>query len=273
MPWFKHYNNAKSSLRLQQLLNEGGVLAYGQYWLLLELLCQKFDGVNHLIKCNSKEIAVQLNIKPSRTIVVLELLSSCSLVQFNLTGVVFEIDAPILSELKAKDFKRKRQERVGEAEKPPKEIRYKNKEIRYNIKEENQENISSSFVSLENNTPPNFSHISDLFNKTLAGKHSIKHAPLFCSNEILESFHVMCGFEDFRTIEKWENYFNLVKDSEFLTGRSKTNFVVTLDWLIKPDNAFKVFSGKYSNNNSDGMTAEYKRKLDEWAAQDDEVSA
>lgn len=39
---------------------------------------------------------------------------------------------------------------------------------------------------------------------------------------------------------------NLVSQSPFLLGR-KTDFVITFDWFIKPNNFIKVYEGNYSN--------------------------
>lgn len=48
--------------------------------------------------------------------------------------------------------------------------------------------------------------------------------------------------EKFQSVEFWEKYFTVVKQSEFLMG-SKT---LAFDWLIKPANFKKVAEGNYS---------------------------
>ena len=49
----------------------------------------------------------------------------------------------------------------------------------------------------------------------------------------------------------WQSYFNLVKSSDFLTGkvnsRDRPPFLADLEWLLKPSNMAKVLEGKYDN--------------------------
>ena len=56
MHYFKHYHNASTSLKLQRLIHEGGVAAYGYYFLMLELLCEKFDGETIRIELFEREL-------------------------------------------------------------------------------------------------------------------------------------------------------------------------------------------------------------------------
>ena len=39
-----------------------------------------------------------------------------------------------------------------------------------------------------------------------------------------------------------------IKESSFLRGQSKTSFIITLDWLVKPNNFSKVLDGNYKDN-------------------------
>ena len=39
-----------------------------------------------------------------------------------------------------------------------------------------------------------------------------------------------------------------IKESSFLRGQSKTPFIITLDWLVKPNNFSKVLDGNYKDN-------------------------
>lgn len=53
-----------------------------------------------------------------------------------------------------------------------------------------------------------------------------------------------------QSIEWWERLFAYASQSKFLTGQSQSRdgrdpFVVTLDWLIKPENLAKLIEGKY----------------------------
>jgi hypothetical protein len=44
MKWFKHYSNASTSAKLNILMEKHGIEGYGKYWLLVELLADKWSG-------------------------------------------------------------------------------------------------------------------------------------------------------------------------------------------------------------------------------------
>lgn len=45
----------------------------------------------------------------------------------------------------------------------------------------------------------------------------------------------------------WENLFKDIRNSDFLMGRSKTNFRASLDWIVKAQNMTKILNGNYEN--------------------------
>lgn len=53
-------------------------------------------------------------------------------------------------------------------------------------------------------------------------------------------------------VELWRQYFHIVRDSKFLTGktngsRDRAPFLADFEWLIKPGNFAKVMEGRYDN--------------------------
>jgi uncharacterized protein YdaU (DUF1376 family) len=51
---------------------------------------------------------------------------------------------------------------------------------------------------------------------------------------------------ELQTIEKWERFFNYVKQSDFLMGRtSKPWSGMCFDWLFNPTNFIKIYEGNY----------------------------
>lgn len=50
-----------------------------------------------------------------------------------------------------------------------------------------------------------------------------------------------------QNLEWWENLFNDIRNSDFLMGRSKTNFRASLDWIVLPTNMTKILNGNYEN--------------------------
>lgn len=112
MKWFKHYHNASSSVELNELIDKLGISGYGHYWLLLELLTEKYDGESTQITLHFEEISRRVRIKYSKKLeTLLQLLPKSSLTFVKLRERVYKFDVPILSELKSKDFKRARSSR------------------------------------------------------------------------------------------------------------------------------------------------------------------
>ena len=49
-----------------------------------------------------------------------------------------------------------------------------------------------------------------------------------------------------------------IKNSDFLLGR-KTDFMITFDWFVRPNNFLKVFSGNYFNRSGGGTSGNFGR--------------
>lgn len=49
---------------------------------------------------------------------------------------------------------------------------------------------------------------------------------------------------------KMPGFFYRVHNSDFLSGKNSKNWRASFDWLIKPDNFFKIIQGKYDNNSN-----------------------
>lgn len=106
MKWFKHFYNASSSMKLQRVIDEFGVEGYGHYFLLLELLTEKFDGSSTEIELHFEEISAKVRIKFSKKLeTFVQKLADFSLLSFQISGKVYKIDCPILLELQDKDSK------------------------------------------------------------------------------------------------------------------------------------------------------------------------
>lgn len=48
-----------------------------------------------------------------------------------------------------------------------------------------------------------------------------------------------------QTIERWEDFYEYVKKSDFLMGRSDNPFNMTFDWMFNPTNFIKIYEGNY----------------------------
>ena len=127
MRWFKHYSNAKHSEKLMELEEKHGLEGYARYWKLLEFLSERFDGKSIKFKVPTRLLRECMRFKSAKKLrqfsdeTLIKL--GCNLVE---NGNVYEIEAPILLELQAKDFKKSRQS-CGKVAPKNKDIRYKNK--------------------------------------------------------------------------------------------------------------------------------------------------
>jgi len=124
----KHYNTASSSITIQEIFKKGGHKAYAIYWLLIELLSQKFDGECVKIELHEQELVKHLRVRSD--CLVKELQKSCnsSLSLLERVESLFVFEAPILLDLLHRDYKRARTERVQSAPKN-KELRKKKEEV------------------------------------------------------------------------------------------------------------------------------------------------
>lgn len=161
MKWFKHYSNASDSVKLSRLVDELGVEGYGRYWLLLELLCEEYDGESTEFEVHFRKISAKVQIKFSKKLeTFLQKLADFYLIEFRVVGKVYKLSAPILSELKNRDFKKARHDRAESAPKNKikKKIKDKEKELEAKASSTELENSSSCGAVQE------FSNDQDLTN-------------------------------------------------------------------------------------------------------------
>lgn len=153
MKWFKHYSDAKKSSFIREVINKQGLLGYAHYMLLLELLSEKFDGIEIKISLHVDDLTQYLQIKKVSkldeflhginkiSLDVLEKTQKNSITFLEKTGSFYFFESPILLDLQDRDFKLATKKR-GISDAKIKDIRYKNKDIR--IKNKNKEEIKYS---------------------------------------------------------------------------------------------------------------------------------
>jgi uncharacterized phage protein (TIGR02220 family) len=145
MLWLKHYSDAANSLKISALIDELGAEGYGFYWLYLELLCSKFDGVSDQICLSFNEVLPKLRLANRRKLQsLLEVLNKLDLIRNKTDGKLIQNNVYILLKLKQKDFKTKLSQCGVDAEKSPIDLRG---DLRSKIKEESTENKSEQIDS------------------------------------------------------------------------------------------------------------------------------
>lgn len=281
MQFFKHYNNARTTEIIREFMKIEGKAGYFYYMVLLEVLCKAFDGDGENILVHVDDLMKGLEIKHKRKLdqflANLNQISDKIWVNFGKKSIkflknsenIYFFEAPILVELKDRDFKKARKECDSSAENTRLRIK-ENKELKNKEKEINKEKICS-FQNLENSI--SFTEVTNLFNQKLpkefSNKGRVKHAPYFANNTILEKFDQILGHTDFKGPEGWLKLFDEVLKSDFLMGISEKNFVVTLDWLLDTSNIRKVLGGQYTNGKdfaAQESSARLNKMIDEYHA-------
>ncbi len=102
--------------------------------------------------------------------------------------------------------------------------------------------------------------VIESYNSILAGEGKLRHCRGLGPNDLRE---LLNSFSRFPNTQDWVELFELVKANSTLTGKSKTVFLASMDWLAKLDNALKVSSGKYEiPTASEASEASVKSHLD-----------
>jgi hypothetical protein len=101
MKWFKHYSDASRSEKLAQLVDEFGIEGYGRYWLLVELLAEKFDGKDTNFTIHNTTIKRTLYIHHDKMAVkFLGTIANLGLMSCVSTNKLWSISCPKLLEIK-----------------------------------------------------------------------------------------------------------------------------------------------------------------------------
>ncbi len=243
MKWFKHYANAHTNKMIQALIAEKGLDYAMRYWLLIELLCSEFKKDTTVFHFSSKQLKDALFIKFDKKLATFAQLLTNFSATFDQKSLNFcqtsenfwKIETSILLDLMGKDFKRTRHDRGSDTPKK-KEERRKKKEIR-------RKNTNTSHLKNDALEPEDifksWNSISKKNNGVLPFARSLSEKRKSHINS------VMRDFEEMRKLQDWENYFNKIFSTGFLTGQNKNGWRADFDFVINKNNLLKIIEGKY----------------------------
>ncbi|CAM2079761.1 MAG: helix-turn-helix domain-containing protein [uncultured Clostridium sp.] len=132
----------------------------------------------------------------------------------------------------------------------PSEVRLTPSEVRLTPSENWEDNNTSINNTSINNTDNNISKDILCSNKllpvveawnSLGLKRIVSMNPNTNRYKMLNARVKEYGVD--KVLEAIEN----IKHSDFLRGQNKTNWIITFDWLVKPNNFIKVIEGNYLN--------------------------
>lgn len=233
MPWFKHYNNASTSLSIQKMMLDLDVVGYAYYFLLLELLCSKFDGFNCVIDLTTREVGVKLRIKSGRVQVILRSFSESNLLTWESHGVIIRINAPILLELKDKDFRRASRQRANDAPVASLRKRLKNKnknntivnadvDYTHPLEIEPEEVNKNSFQQKANG-------LAEMWND-MAELNNLPKVKIPVSADRVKA--MTPAMKEFTSIDDWYKIICTVTDNPFNLGDNDRKWKANFDWLF-----------------------------------------
>ena len=114
MKWFRHFNNASKSDKINALVDEFGLEGYARWFLFLELACELFDGNLPTICLHKEAFSRQIRCKHTRFVdKTLCIWNKLGLISYEFDGNFIKIDVPILLELQNKNSKYNRKKVVG----------------------------------------------------------------------------------------------------------------------------------------------------------------
>jgi hypothetical protein len=239
MKWFKHYYNASYSVSLSELIDEVGVSGYGHYWLLLELLAEKYDGESTTFIMHFEEISRKVRIKFRKKLetFIQKLPESCITFE-EIRPKVYKIEAPIMLELQGRDFKKARSKSGNTAPKN------KSKDIDIDIDiEKNKTKKLNPYtqkildfwnaknIKAHKNSDSNLEKISKQLDK------KIKTTPIEEIMQAVENYAMTVNSEATYFTFKWPLWIFLSRDnaSQFYPGEFEFN-----NYLSKTANAQRV---------------------------------
>lgn len=110
----------------------------------------------------------------------------------------------------------------------------------------NEENEKNNITSLSPKADPiPYQKIIDLYHKTLPDLPRVAKLTPKRKGQIRQRY-----IEDMKALDNWENFFDHVKQSDFLMGRvqpinGRTVFRADIEWLTNQSNFTKIAEGKY----------------------------
>ncbi|MGB1290503.1 MAG: conserved phage C-terminal domain-containing protein [Pseudoalteromonas sp.] len=113
LPWIKHFTNVSDSDVVSQIIDELGMVGYGRYWRLLELLGKRFDENTTKFKITKRDLREAMRFSNDTQLhAFMVALATHSAVTGNPKGRHYELESSIISDLQHRDFKRARRDRA-----------------------------------------------------------------------------------------------------------------------------------------------------------------
>ena len=217
MKYFKHYSNALTSNKLSKLMAVGGKIIYLDYWLLLELLSQKFDGKDTFFILDKDIVRTYTRHYTHKSLrKSLECIANVGLISIKIFENHLEIDAPILLDLMARDYKYDKQKRVSS-----------------DTKNKNKNKNKSNTMSSDDDAPTNkVEQIASYWNQ-MAGQFHLTKIKVLNPQRRKK---VSTALKQVGDLTQWEKIIKEVPQDNFRLGDNDRGWKANFDWLFRNNN-------------------------------------
>lgn len=243
MKWFKHDSNASTDAKLKKVKLKYGMSGYGLYWHCLELICSDIE----------------------KTHITFELEHDAEIIAFD-TGInvqvvnemmAFMIDLELFEQSNGRITCLKMAKRIDQSMTSNPEMRILIDNVRQNHDLVMTESCKTRLdkTRLDKNkhicetktrfTVP-YQKIIDLYHEKLPNNPKVEKLSQKRKTAIKARW-----LHDLKDLTNWDNYFEHVSKSKFLTGRALPSngrdkpFVANIDFLTREDIVINTSEGKY----------------------------
>lgn len=253
MKWFKHFTNAHNSNDLTKVRMKYGADGYAIYWYCLELVAGDLGTAEEItfeLKHDAEVIGYNLKIDSIRVEEIMRYMVTIGLFD-NADGVITCLKlAKYLDKKTTRNAQIHRIIDVASAtvpDSPPTVPLRSPLDTDTDTDTELEINTTTGENSERVSTPVRvpFSEIVNLYHEKLPELSRVQKLTNTRKGNIRQRW-----LQDLKTLDAWANYFDYIRDSDFLMGRvagrdGKPPFRADLEWLTKDGNFTKVAEDKY----------------------------
>ena len=261
MKWYKHDSNAHLDAKLQDVLLDYGLEGYGLYWYCLELITNRVDkdNVKFNLEHDSRMIARNTGSTPTKV---------SEMMKYFVTLGLFEDTSGVITCLKLA-------KRLDKSMSSNKEMRTIIANLRGNDHDEiknshdsvmmesgivMQEENRLEEIRLEKNNnhdvvtgvhaqdsdkqnPCQYEKIKSEYNRVLSERPQVEILSDARKTKLRSIWNMN---KDFQTVQFWTDFFEYVKQSDFLMGRSNSDYKgCDFDFLLQKSKFIKTYEGGY----------------------------
>lgn len=252
--YFRHSFEAHNDIKLQKLLDQGGLKSVGAYFILLEIYGREVSdndidlNITTGVNIHIRRIATAFRLRSDSTRTQLELIANCKLIElvnFQYGSSTVQVSIPNFS--KYFGSYKKNEQLMGPNKRKGNKI--KEKEIKTPIVPTSD--TPTLEIPIPKYTPDD---LVQLWNDTMPSV-GLEYCRGLGSGKHLENYIEAQKF--LPSLGDWKEVLEICRKEKTLnSGDNKINWKVNLLWLVDYDNCLKVLNGNFKSK---------KTNLEKWA--------